>query len=135
MKTYWNGEPTRCEQVTVRVGPSLVDTWWCAVVTAGDEIVEALRPVVAAFTRLATALRPIVDLLAAVFEREQREHRVMRSAIEHHDITAADIRRVDGDAVVLWNGRRIAVDPDHPPVRWTWLAPQTVKVEPKRGKK
>lgn len=29
-ETYWNGEPTHCEIVRVIVGPSPVDTWWCA---------------------------------------------------------------------------------------------------------
>ena len=30
MKTYWNGEETPCRRVIVEVGPSEVDTWWCA---------------------------------------------------------------------------------------------------------
>ena len=30
MSGYWNGEPAACRRVTVIVGESLVDTWWCA---------------------------------------------------------------------------------------------------------
>ncbi len=35
-RTYWNGEPTICERVRVRVGEPMAPTWWCAAL-AGTE--------------------------------------------------------------------------------------------------
>ena len=29
-ETFWNGEPTPCKRVIVRVGHSMRPTWWCA---------------------------------------------------------------------------------------------------------
>jgi hypothetical protein len=29
-RTFWNGEPTPARKVRVIVGPSPVETWWCA---------------------------------------------------------------------------------------------------------
>src|SRR5690349_18564592 len=29
-RTYWNGEPTPCRRVVVRVGTVPKPTWWCA---------------------------------------------------------------------------------------------------------
>jgi hypothetical protein len=29
-KTYWNGEPSNCRRVVVRVGTVEKPTWWCA---------------------------------------------------------------------------------------------------------
>ncbi len=30
LQTYWNGEPTQCERVMIRVGYVQNPTWWCA---------------------------------------------------------------------------------------------------------
>lgn len=30
LQTYWNGEPCTALRVTVIVGQSPIDTWWCA---------------------------------------------------------------------------------------------------------
>lgn len=30
LQTYWNGEPTPCRRVVVRVGTVPKPTWWCA---------------------------------------------------------------------------------------------------------
>lgn len=30
LRGFWNGEPTRVEQVLVRVGKPMAPTWWCA---------------------------------------------------------------------------------------------------------
>jgi hypothetical protein len=29
-RTYWNGQPTPCRRVVVRVGHAIAPTWWCA---------------------------------------------------------------------------------------------------------
>lgn len=59
------------------------------------------------FVRAADSARRLADSLDALFVRAS----LQRAAIERYDIPESDIRYVDVEqsAVVLWNGRRIAV--------------------------
>lgn len=77
---------------------------------------DGLRALAAAYARIARAMLPLVDVLHAYARALARPHRVAFYAIEHADVDEASIRAIDGNQVVLWNGRRITVDV---PPAWT----------------
>lgn len=75
-----------------------------------DGMRRGFEKMVAAFDSYIVVMRNAADAIAKFFNIISNEEMIKHVAIRYYDIPESDIRRVEGDTVVLWNHRRIQID-------------------------
>lgn len=75
-----------------------------------EQVRRAADAIALAFNEAARIVQNVIDAFNEFFSGWATMF-VERYAIERLGITEADIKRIDGWTVVLWNRRRIVVDP------------------------